>query len=241
LIYAALGPGWCFTLNAVSFLAVIAALLWMRLPTAPLAPRKNSAWADLQAGLEYVASHVVARTVIVNLAMISLFGVSFVALMPAWAVKVLGGDATTNGFLQSARGLGAMVGALMIAAMGGSVPRGKLATLGGWVMAILLLIFAALRWLPLSLLSLVGVGWGFMVFANSSNALLQTQVPDELRGRVMSIFTLAFFGLMPLGSLLAGALATRIGEPLTVTIGALVVLVFEALVWLRVPQLRAAE
>ncbi len=241
LIYAALGPGWCFIINAISFLAVIAALLMMSLETAPAPRQANSAWADLQAGLKYVITHAVARPVILNLAVISLFGVSFVALIPAWAVKVLGGDATTNGFLQSARGIGAMSGALMIAAMGGFIPRGKLVTLGGWVMPLLLLIFAAVRWLPLSLLTLVGVGWGFMVFANSSNALLQTQVPDQLRGRVMSIFTLAFFGLMPIGSLLAGALATRIGEPLTVVAGALLVLVFQALVWLRFPQVRQAE
>lgn len=241
LIYAALGPGWCFTLNAISFLAVIAALLLMRLQVIPAPRRANSTWADLQAGLKYVAAHGVVRTVILNLAVISLFGVSFVALMPAWAVKILGGDATTNGFLQSARGIGAMIGALMIAAVGGLIPRGKLVTLGGWVMPILLLVFAAVRSLPLSLLMLVGVGWGFMIFANSSNALLQTQVPDELRGRVMSIFTLAFFGLMPLGSLLAGALAARIGEPLTVILGALLVLAFQALVWLRFPQLRHVE
>jgi MFS family permease len=107
-------------------------------------------------------------------------------------------------------------------------------------MPVFLLVFSGMRWLPLSLLAVVGIGWGFMVFANSSNALLQSQVPDELRGRVMSIFMLAFFGLMPVGSLLAGVAAARFGEPATVAAGAAILLVFSGLVWARVPELRGA-
>jgi len=128
---------------------------------------------------------------------------------------------------------------LMVAALGGVIVRGKLLTLGSLIMPLTLLAFSAVRWLPLSLLTLVGVGWGFMVFANSSNALLQSQVPDELRGRVMSIFTLAFFGLMPVGALLAGSAAAWIGEPRTVALAALVLLVFGFFVWVKVPQLRS--
>jgi MFS family permease len=192
------------------------------------------------AGFSYVRKSLIARTVITNLAVTSLFGVSFVALMPAWAVKVLGGDAATNGFLQSARGAGALIGALMIAAIGVYIVRGRLVTLGSFVMPIFLLAFSTVRWLPLSLLTLVGIGWGFMVLANSSNALLQSHVPDELRGRVMSIFVLAFFGLMPVGSLLAGVAASRFGEPLTVAVGAGILLLFAVLVWARVPELRRA-
>jgi MFS family permease len=161
--------------------------------------------------------------------------------MPAWAVKVLGGDASTNGFLQSARGIGALTSALMIASMGHLVQRGKLLTVGSFVFPALLLVFAGARWLPLSLLALVGVGWGFMVAMNSANAIVQTQVEDELRGRVMSIYTLTFFGLMPVGALLAGAAAARLGEPGTVVMGAVILLCFSAFIYWKAPQLRLAE
>jgi MFS family permease len=240
LIYAAVGPATCFTINGVSFLAVIAGLLRMRLRPLPRPSRASSAWADVIDGLNYVRKNLIARTVITHLAVVSLFGISFVALMPAWAVKVLGGDATTNGFLQSARGIGALTGALIIATIGNYIVRGRLVSLGSFVMPVFLLVFSGMRWLPLSLLAVVGIGWGFMVFANSSNALLQSQVPDELRGRVMSIFMLAFFGLMPVGSLLAGVAAARFGEPATVAAGAAILLVFSGLVWARVPELRGA-
>jgi predicted MFS family arabinose efflux permease len=238
LMYAALGPAWCFTVNGISFVAVIAALLLMRLR--PIAPtvRHESAMQEVAAGFSYIRKNTLARTLIINMGMVSLFGISFVALMPAWAVKVLGGDATTNGFLQSARGVGAIIGALMIAILSGYHIKGKLITVGLFAMPLFLLVFSTVHWLPFSLLTLVGIGWGFLVMANASNALLQNQVPDELRGRVMSIYMLSFFGLMPIGSLLAGSVAEWIGEPLTVAIGATILLSFAVFVWLRVPGLR---
>ncbi len=241
LMYAALGPAWCFAVNGISFVAVIAALLLMRLQRSNPPARRESTLREISAGFSYIRKNAIARTVITNMAVVSVFGISFVALMPAWAVEVLGGNAATNGFLQSARGVGALIGALMIAAIGGFVAGGKLVSLGSFVLPLTLLAFAATRWLPLSLLTLIGIGWGFMVFANSSNALLQSQVPDELRGRVMSIYTLAFFGLMPIGSLLAGGAASWIGEQLTVAIGAVILLVSSVLVWLIVPQLRRGD
>jgi len=240
LIYAVLGPAWCFTFNGITFLAVIVALLLMRIMFSGARPAHRSALADAAAGIGYVRTSKVVRTVIIYLGMVGLFGVSFIALIPAWAVGILGGDAATNGFLQSARGVGAIVGALMVAAIGGIIRRGKLVTLGSLVMPLMLLVFSGVRSLPVSLLTLVGIGWGFLVFANSANALVQNVVPDELRGRVMSIYTLAFFGLMPVGSLLAGAMAAGIGEPLTVAIGALILLVFSGWVWVKVPELRQA-
>jgi len=240
LLYAALGPAWCFTINGASFLAVIAALLMMRIKPFPPPPRQRSALAEVATGLRYVRNDIVARTVIIHLGVVALFGISFVALMPAWAVTVLGGDATTNGFLQSARGIGALVGGLMMAATSAYLARGKLVNLGSFVLPLCLLAFAFLPSLPASLLTLAGVGWGFLVFANASNALVQIQVPDELRGRLMSIYTLSFFGLMPVGALLAGSVADWIGEPLTVALGALILLIFSVVVWAKVPEVRKA-
>jgi len=241
LVYAAVGPAWCFVINGLSFLAVIAALLRMKIEQVLPKARRDSALRDIKAGFGYVGTQTLVRTVILFVLMVSLFGISFVTLMPAWAVNVLGGDATTNGYLQSARGIGALVGALALATLSGTVAKGRLITLGGFLFPAMLLVFANVTWMPVSMLLLAGIGMGFMVFINSCNALVQSLVPDELRGRVMSIYTLTFFGFMPLGSLLAGSVAERIQEPATVMLGASIVLLFAVLVWWRVPALRRSD
>jgi len=241
LTYALVGPAWCFTINAVTFLAVIAALLLMKLKR-DLIPRvNNSALAEMTDGFRYVAATRVVQIVILNMAVISLFGMGFVNLIPAWAVKILGGDATTNGLLQSARGIGALIGGLMIAALGNTQGKGKLVSLGSFVFPGMMLIFMGIRWLPLALTIMMGVGWGQMVLMNGSNALVQTLVPDELRGRVMSVFTLSFFGFMPIGSLAAGAMAAGYGEPVTGVLGSVVMLAFAILIYLFVPRLRRVD
>jgi MFS family permease len=241
VVYALVGPAWCFTVNALSFIAVIAALLRMRLEKTTPPQRSDSTLADIKVGIAFVAKDKIVRTIMINLGVVSLFGFSFLTLMPAWAVKILGGDATTNGLLQSARGIGSLAGALMTATLVRFNVRGKLVTLGNIVFPIILLCFAAVRWLPLSLLALVGMGWGLMTLLNNSNSLVQTQVPDELRGRVMGIYMLVFSGALPIGALLAGTLAAGIGEPLAVAAGACVVLVAALLVLIRVPELSRAE
>lgn len=238
ITYAAFGPEWCFTINAISFLAVIIALSQMRLPAFQMRPKYNSLLGDIRQGFTQVLEHPMIRVIILNLAILSLFGLGFITLMPAWAVNVLGGNAETNGLLQSARGLGALIGALMIAYMGHYQNRGKLFTLGGFLMPIFLLIFSATRVLPLSMLTLMGVGFGFMVMINISNSLVQTSISDELRGRVMGIYTLVFFGLMPIGSLINGVLATHLTTPVTVALNALVLLGAAGLIFLRVPNIR---
>jgi MFS family permease len=241
LTYALVGPAWCFTINAVSFIAVIIALTLMRITPAAARKRTTAVLADLQEGLRYTASNVMIRTLIMVAAVVSVFSLGYMTLIPAWAVTVLGGDATTNGWLQSARGLGALSGALMIAALGRFQFRGKLLSLSTFVFPILLLIFAQARWLPMSLLAMIGVGWGFMVLFNLANSLIQTLVPDELRGRVVSIYSLSFFGLMPVGALLTGAVAEAIGEPPTLMTSALISLAFAGWLWLYVPKLRTLE
>jgi MFS family permease len=129
----------------------------------------------------------------------------------------------------------------MIASLARVKIKGKLLTLGSLIFPVLLLVWSAMRWLPLSLLVLVGVGWGTMLVLNTSNILGQLHVPDQLRGRVMSIYTLGFFGMFPLGALLSGTVAEVIGEPNTVALGALVTIAFGGVLWLSVPQLRALE
>jgi MFS family permease len=237
--YTLFGPAWCFALNGASFLAVIAALLLMEVrPVAPPA-RATSALADVREGLGYVMTHAIIRTLLALIAVMSLFGLAFWTLTPAWAVTVLKGDARTNGLLLSARGVGSLLGAVWVASLGPVTNRGKILTLGSFALPVMVLVFAAVRPVPLALLAMVGVGWGFMILANTANVLIQTQVRDELRGRVMSLYGLTFLGLMPLGALLAGTVAEVMGEPAAVALGALVSLGMAVALWLRMPALRA--
>ncbi len=237
IVYAAFGPAWCFTVNGISFLAVIVALRLMKLK--PFVPKSNrsSALADLKEGLKFVAGHPTIRTIIGIIGVFSLFGISFATLVPAWAVRVLGGDAMTNGFLQSARGAGALAGALLIAALGRFQFRGRLLTVGTFSMPLLLMGFSFVRWTPLSIALLLPIGMSLIVVFNLSNALVQTSAPHELRGRIMSVYTLTFFGLMPIGSLGMGIAAEHLGEPATVFIGGSVMLVGAVFLAVFVPRL----
>jgi len=234
-VYALAGPGWCFAANGVTYLAVIAALLLMRLSPPPPSRARASVLADLREGFGYLRDDVTTRVLIAVLGVFSLVAVGLVTLMPAWAVNVLGGDVRTNGLLLSARGAGALAGALMIAALARRARRGRLLTLGNFLLPLTLLAFAAARAVPVALGMMVGIGWSFMIIVNSTNSLVQTRLPDALRGRVMSIYTMVFFGSMPLGALLAGGAAGRFGEAPAVAGGALLLLGAALLFRLRWP------
>lgn len=238
VIYALFGPAWCFTINALSFLGVIAALLKMRIPYKPKLPGKNSTRTELKEGMRFVRNEAMIRTLISIVAMTSFFGISFATLFPAWAVKILGGDAVTNGWMQSARGLGALFGALTIASLGRFKFKGRLLSIGTFVFPLLLLSFAFIRWLPLSLLILFAVGVATMLIFNLANALVQTLVPDVLRGRVMSIYSFSFFGLMPVGALWVGQIAEHISEPVAIFTNAVILLGLFFLIKIYAPKLR---
>ncbi len=241
LTYAAFGPAWCFTINGISFLAVIAALLFMRIKPVIQPPSRATILADLKEGLRYVFSHSLILSLIGSVGLVSIFGIGMLTLLPAWATDILHGDVTTNGLLVSARGFGSLVSALMLAYLGSRRYRGKLWTIGSFIMPVTLFVFALIRWLPLSLVTMVVVGWGFMMVMNNSNAMMQTQIPDELRGRVMSVYTLVFFGSMPLGSLFAGVFAQKFNEPLTVMISAAILMALAIVAWAFLPNIRNQE
>ena len=241
LTYAAFGPGWCFTLNGISFVAVIAALLLMRIKLEPQPSRRSGAMADLGEGIRYVLKNRMIISLIGSVGFVGLFGIGMMTLLPAWAKDVMGGDVRTNGWLVSARGLGSLISALMLAYWGGRKLRGRLWTVGAFIMPVMLFIFAWIRCLPLSLVTLLGVGWAFMMVMNNSQAIVQSLVSDHVRGRVMGVYTLVFFGTMPIGSLLAGTLAEQIGEPLTVMLGAGFLLILAIGAWLFLPNIRRQE
>jgi MFS family permease len=241
LTYALVGPAWCFLLNGLSFLAVIWALLRMNLPPPKPAAKRASTWADLAEGVRYIVREPAIRTLIGLIGVTSMFGISFATLFPAWAVDVLGGDATTNGLLQSARGLGALLSALMLASLGRSRIKGKLLTIGTFISPLLLLLFTFTRSLPLALAVLVGTGVAVILVMNIPNALVQGLVPDALRGRVMSVYSMTFFGCMPIGALWIGAAAEYAGAPVAMIIGALISLLFAGLLFVFAPWVRRLE
>lgn len=238
LVYAWLGPGWCFTINGISFIAVLAALLMMRLAPRETPPLQKSPLHGLQEGVRYAFGDADIRTLLINLSAVSIFGFSLMTLMPAWATTVLGGDVRTNGLLLSARGVGSLAGALMIAYLGSRIPRGRIWAVGNLVMPFSLAILGIFRLLPVSLVALVMVGWSLMSVVNISNALIQTHIPDELRGRIMSVFILIFQGGMPIGSLLAGWFASEFSAPAAVLISAVALLLVSSLCLFFRPSMR---
>jgi len=239
LVYAWLGPGWCFTINGLSFIAVLLALALMKIAAKPpLRPAQGSLAHTLTEGVRYSFKDANIRVLLVMLTASAVFGFGLLALMPAWATGVLGGDVRTNGLLLSARGLGSLSAALMIAYLGARIIRCRLWSIGSLVMPVSLLLFALFRLLPVSLLMLVLMGWSLMTVVNLTNALIQTHVPDELRGRVMSVYILLFQGGFPIGSLVAGWLAGLTSEALAVFVFASVLLAVSIAIQLRQPSIR---
>jgi predicted MFS family arabinose efflux permease len=201
----------------------------------------TSAMSDMKEGLNYVRHHPEVRMMISNLFMTTLFGLGIVTLIPAWSVTVLGGDAKTNGFLLAARGIGSLVAALTIAALGRFRSRGKVWSINSVLLPLSMILFAFMTWLIPSMVAIAVMGFTFMMIVNLSNAMVQTRITDEMRGRVMGVFTFFFFGAFPIGSLIAGWSADAIGEPLTVVISAVILLLFALWVIWRQPAMRAME
>lgn len=241
ITYAAFGAEWCFTINGTSFIAVIVALLMMHLQLRSEHPQRASASREMAEGLRYTLNHAILRALIAIMSVVGLFTTAYYTLFPAWAVSVLHGDAATNGWLFSARGFGALLAALIIAALGHFKWKGLLLTFGTFLFPAALIVFAVIAWLPLSLLALVVVGLGFQIIAILSGTLIQTLVPEALRGRVTGIYSLVLFGSIPVGALAGGAAAEWIGPQLTVISGAAVMLLFATVLFLFLPQLRAVE
>ncbi len=237
--YALVGPAWCFTINAFSFIFVIIGLYMIKLDVKEKVKKTSSILSDLKEGLVYIKSHKLIRTFILFSASVSLLGVSFTTLIPAWAVKILGGDSATNGLLQSARGVGALISALVVASLGSFNFRGKLYTLGAISLPIFIIMFAVFHFTFAALATLFLVGACTVLVYNLTNAFLQALVTDELRGRVLSVYTFTFFGLMPLGSLLVGSSADWIGETFSIILFATLLLICSLYIFLTVPKIRA--
>jgi MFS family permease len=219
VLIAAVGEGWCFALDAASYLAVIASLVAMRLPPRPAARRAGRLLADLREGFGYAAGSPPIRAVLLLLATVSLTGVPYTVLMPVFATRVLGGGPHTLGFLMAAIGVGALGGALYLASRSTVQGLGTVLAFAAITFGAGLIAFSRSHALALSLALLLVCGMAMMTNMAAANTILQSIVEDDKRGRIMSFYTMAFFGMVPLGSLLGGLAADRFGAPDTIAAG----------------------
>jgi len=238
LTYAAFGSAWCFVINGLSFIAVIVALLLMHIKLNPQPVQKSKAVSEIVEGLRYVLSNPLVLSLTGAVGIGNFFGFGFLNLLPAWATDVLHSVVTTNGLLISARGFGALISALMLASFGSQKVRGKLWMLGSLVMPVSLFIFAWVRWIPLSLGFLAIIGWTMMLVTNNNNSLIQTEVPDILRGRVMGVYAMVMNGAYTLGQLATGAFAQSSGAPATAVACAVIMFAFAVIAWIFFPFIR---
>jgi len=218
VIIAAVGEGYCFLIDGFSYLAVIASLLAMRIEAVQPRSAEKAIWQELKEGWGYVTRFVPIRSILLLLALVSLVGMQYTVLMPIFAGQVLHGGAHTLGFLMGASGVGAVAGAMFLATRENVLGLGRLVPLAAAVFGAGLIALGISRFLWLSLMLMLFVGGAMMTQLAASNTILQTIVQDDKRGRVMSFFAMAFLGMAPFGSLLAGALAHHIGAPRTVMI-----------------------
>jgi MFS family permease len=211
LVIGSVGEGYCFLIDGISYLAVIASLPMMRVNVAAAKPSCAPLLQQLKEGWAYVTGFPPIRTILSLFALISLMGMPFMVLMPIFAAKVLHGGPHTLGFLLGASGVGALISAVSLALR--KTVRGLTTMIqaSAALFGLGLICFGLSRYLPLSLFLMLIVGFGMMQGMAASNTVIQTLVPDDKRGRVMSYYTMAFMGMSPFGSLLAGSLAHRFG------------------------------
>jgi MFS family permease len=225
LIIAAFGEGYCFVIDGVSYFAVIASLALMHIKPLTTARAATSMLAQLKEGWAYVSGFAPVRTILLLFALVSLMGMPFVVLMPIFASQVLHGGPHTFGVLMGASGVGALVSALSLAVRKTVLGLGRMIPIAAASFGVGLILFGLSRVMWFSMLMMLLVGFGMMQGMAASNTIVQTLVPEDRRGRVMSYYTMAFVGMAPFGSLLAGSLAHWLGAPRTVMITGSVVIV----------------
>jgi len=220
VVIAGVGEGWCFMADAISYLAVIASLLAMKINSRMTSPTRDAnILAQLNEGWNYVARSAPIRSVLILLAIVSLVGMPYTVLMPVFANEILHGGPSALGWLMAASGVGALAGALLLAARKSVLGLGKYIPIMAAAFGAGLAAFSFTRTTWAALLLMMVTGLGFMVQMAASNTVLQTIVDEDKRGRVMSFYTMAFMGTAPFGSLLAGSVAERIGVPHTLLFG----------------------
>lgn len=240
LVIAKLGEGWCFAIDGASYFAVIASLWMMRIvPDALSGVRKPAAMEQLRDGWSYVSRFVPVRNILVLFASTSLMGMSQMALMPIFAAQILHGGPHLLGSLTTASASGALLGAVFLASRKSALGLLRKIQVGSAMFGVATMLFGMSHVIVLSVLVLPFAGFGMMMGLAGSNTVIQTLSPEEKRGRVMSFYTMAFIGMTPFGSLLAGALASRIGAPHTLLVSGASVLLMSLWFWTQEAGMKA--
>ena len=239
LVIAAVGEGWCFFIDGVSYFAVIVSLLVMRIT--PRSDRRHASRMieQMREGWDYVRTFRPVRTILLLFALTSLMGYPYTVLLPVFAAQTLHGDAHTLGWLTGASGVGALASALSLAWRKTVVGLTRLLRASAAVLGGALILFGLSHTLWLSLVLMVFAGFGLIQIASASNTIIQTLVAEDKRARVMSYYTMTFFGAAPIGSLLAGMFAERFGAPATVIVTGIVCLGGAVWFTIQLPALRA--
>lgn len=238
LLITLAGEGLCFMVNAVTYLAVILSLLLMRLPKREYKRRAARIWRQLGEGLRYAAGFEPIRAILLILALASFVGMPYSVLMPIFARDILHGGPDTLGFLMAASGTGALLGAFYLASRKSIAGLGKMVPIAVTIFGAGLICFSFSQVMLLSMFLLFVIGFGQMVEMALSNTILQTIVEEDKRGRVMSLYTVSIMGMMPLGSLVSGSLASHIGAPWTVRIAGVICIIGAGVFARRLPVLR---
>jgi len=238
MLIAVTSEGWCFLIDGISYLAVIASLFMMRIPVAPQHRKSASTLTDLKIGWRYVSESLPISTILLLFAVVSLMGMPFVVLMPIFAAKVLHGGPHTLGFLMGSMGVGALLSALALAARKSVKGLVRMIPMAAAVFGLGLIGFGLSQVFWLSMIMVMITGAGMMQGMAGSNTVIQTIVDEDKRGRVMSYYSMAFVGMAPFGSLLAGSLAHAIGAPRTVILNGVAVLLGAAWFNTRLPAVR---
>ena len=238
LLLALIGAAWCFTINGISFFAVIIGLWLMKLPPHRRVQYTASPWQQLVSGLQYTAHNREISALILLSLVFSIFGISYFTILPAFVEKTLHQGAIAYGWVNTASGLGAVTGAFLLAHQISNGRRGQLLVLTNIAFPLILIAFSFTPIYWLSLILAYGLGAGFMVQFTTINTLLQTRVEDEFRGRVMGLYTITFFGFAPFGNLMIGFLGQKFGLSFAMTLFAVCSLILSRIVLIRTPEVQ---
>jgi len=235
---ASIGMSGCFYINGISFLAVILALLWIKINHEPRNAASSSAFQELKDGLKVIKNN---RTMLILVSMVgisSLFGISYTILMPVFASQILHVGVKGLGVLMSSSGIGALAAALMLAALGDFKYKGKFLSFASIIFSLSVILFSLSKSYLFAIFTLVFVGWAAVTAIALINTILQTMVSDEYRGRVMSGFMFTFAGFMPFGNLLSGILSEHLGVSAAIMIGGIICAIFFTGIIILYPQIR---
>jgi MFS family permease len=238
LLIAQVGAAYCFLIDGLSYIAVIMALLAMKFKPWKTTVSNVNPLQQIKEGFAYAFGFPPIRALLLLSALVSFFGMQYTVLAPVFAEEILKGGAETLGFLMAASGVGALFSGIYLATRQTVVGLGKLIVLGPGILGIGLIGFALSRLLPLSLLTMLFVGCGTIIQIAGSNTVLQTIVDEDKRGRVMSLYTMSFLGIIPFGNLVGGALAEKIGAPYTLIIDGIVCILGSIYFAKQLPALR---